>query len=173
MKSSSLLNAKQENVEALINFIRRTSTSEICSVKVTKRDMVVPKNETVVVLWPANTGPVKSRLLVLFEPDVESPWPQGLKVLETLVTIQVTNTTDRDITLKNRTVLGKVQLVKSVTPLEVRNRENKESSEDCVLSSEKSPKEEESHGMPDVLAMEDCRSCGLFPETCQKTRRLW
>ena len=45
---SSFPNAKQENVEALITLIRTTTPSELCSVKVTKRGVVVPKNETVV-----------------------------------------------------------------------------------------------------------------------------
>ena len=41
--SSSLPNAKQENVAALISFIRTTSPSELCSVRVTKRCVVVFK----------------------------------------------------------------------------------------------------------------------------------
>ena len=41
--SSSLPNAKQENVAALISFISTTSPSELCSVKVTKRCAVVFK----------------------------------------------------------------------------------------------------------------------------------
>jgi len=36
-------NAKQENVAALISFIRTTSSSELCSVKVTKRCVVAFK----------------------------------------------------------------------------------------------------------------------------------
>ena len=73
--NSSLPNAKQENVKALIGLIRTNTPSELCSVKVTKRDVVVPKNETMAVTCSVNTGPVESRLPVLFEPDVESPWP--------------------------------------------------------------------------------------------------
>ena len=73
--SSSLPNAKQENVKALIGLIRTNTPSELCSLKVTKKDVVVPKNETVAVTCSVNTGPTESRLPVLFEPDVESPWP--------------------------------------------------------------------------------------------------
>ena len=53
---SSFPHAKQENVEALITLIRTTSPSELCSVKVTKGDVVVPKNETVVVTCSAKVG---------------------------------------------------------------------------------------------------------------------
>ena len=72
----------------------------------------MPKNEAVVVSCSVNTGPTESRLLVLFEPDAESPWPSGFEVPKTLVTlrggasprvrIQVQNTTDHEITLKIR-----------------------------------------------------------------------
>jgi len=128
----SLPDAKQENVEPLINFIRTSSPNELCSVKVTKRNVVIPKNETVVVTCSVNTGPIESRLPVLFEPDIESLWPPGLVISETSVNlkggasshavIQMANTTEHNIILKNRTVLGKLQLVKSVTPLEARKK---------------------------------------------------
>ena len=131
--STSLPNAKQENVKALIGLIRINISSELCRIKVTKKDVVVPKNETMVVSCSVSTGPTESRLPVLFEPDVESPLPSGLEVPETLVTlrggtsssirIQVKNTTDHDITLKKRTMLGKLEIFKSVKPLEVRKRE--------------------------------------------------
>ena len=167
--NSSLPNAKQENVEALINLIRTTTPSELCSVKVTKRDVLVPKNETMVVTCSVNTGPIESRFPVLFEPDVESPWPSGLEVPETLVTlrggassrvgIQVRNITDHDIILKNRTVLGKLELIKSVTPLEVRKREEEESSADCVLHAEKLlAEDEQQRKKPKAPVMQGCQS---------------
>ena len=139
--STSLPNAKQENVKTFIGLIGTNISSELCRVKVTKKDAVVPKNETMVLSYSVTTGPTESRLLVLFEPDV-APWPSGREVPETLVTlrvgtssrirIQVKNTTDHDITLKKRTMLGKLELVKSVTPLEVRKRENEERSADSI-----------------------------------------
>ena len=84
---SSFPNAKQENVEALITLIRTTIPSELCSVKVTKKDVVVPKT-TVVVTCSANVCLTESRLPVLFEPDFESPWTSGLEVPETQVTLR-------------------------------------------------------------------------------------
>ena len=54
----------------------------------------------------------------------------------------------------------KLQLVKSVTPLEVRKRENEESSEYGVLFSDKSPEEEESQRTPDELTTEDSERVG-------------
>ncbi len=66
----------------------------------------------------------------MFEADENGQWPSGLEVQDTLVTtkggkaskigIEVQNTTRHDINLKSRTVLGRLQLVQSVTPVEVR-----------------------------------------------------
>ena len=74
------------------------------------------------------------------------------------------HTTDHDISLQNRIELGKLPLVKSVTPLEPRKGENEESSEYCVVFADESPEEEESHRTPDVLTKEDRGTCCLFPE---------
>jgi hypothetical protein len=67
---------------------------------------------------------------VLFEPNEEANWPSGLTIQETLTTIKmgkssiidipVSNTTGRDIVLPKRLELGRLQLVRSVTPLEVK-----------------------------------------------------
>ena len=165
---SSFPNAKQENVEALITLIRTTTPSELCSLKVTKRDVVVPKNETVVETCSAKVGLTESRLPVLFEPDIESPWPSGLEVPETLVTlrggtssrvaIRVTNNTEHDITLRDRTVLGKLQQVKSVTPLEVKLREEVESTEDPVLHANELTVEGKQQLKQPVHVLQQCRS---------------
>jgi len=131
--------------------------------------VAIPKNETMVVSCSVNTGPTESRLPVLFEPDIESPWPPGLEVPETSVTlrggasshirIQVKNTTDHDITLKNRTMLGKLELVKSVTPLEVKKKENEERSADCICPANNSSEEgEEVRLQSDTPVMKECQS---------------
>ena len=167
--STSLPNAKQENVKALIGLMRTNISSELCRVKVTKKDVVVPKNETMVVSCSVNTGPTESRLPVLFEPDFESPWLSGLEVPETVATlrggtssrirIQVKNTTDHDITLKKKTMLGKLELVKSVTPLEVRKKENEERSADCIRPANNSLEEvEEVRSQLDTPVMKRCQN---------------
>ena len=71
---------------------------------------------------------------VLFEPLSEFELPYGLERSETLLcadkgsssrlNVKVCNTTNHDIRLKGRTVLGHLQLVKSVTLLEVKLKEN-------------------------------------------------
>ena len=128
--TKSFRNSSPENILALINFIQASQPDELCTLKSSKRLLVVPKGQTVQVHSRANTGPVSRRMPVLFEPDELAPWPTGLTVHEALTTVkdgnaslidvQVTNNTDHNITLPGRTVLGRLQLVRSVSPVEVR-----------------------------------------------------
>ena len=84
--------------------------------------------------YRVNTGPVERRIPVLFEPEATAPWPSGLEVAESLliidrgkssqVNIEVVNSASHDIIVKSRTSLGHLNLVQSVTPLEVRHRES-------------------------------------------------
>ena len=62
-----------------------------------------------------------------------APWPSGLIIQETLVALkpgksnvikeEVINLMERDITLRNRTPIGRLELVQSVTPVEVKLKE--------------------------------------------------
>ena len=82
----------------------------------------------------ANTGPVERTTPVLFEPDESNPWPSGLEITETLLTVKkgksskveidIVNNTNHDIRLPGRTLLGRLQLVQSVTPVEVRLKDS-------------------------------------------------
>ena len=79
-------------------------------------------------------GPIDSEIPVIFEPDENPDLPYGLVVSESLFSLkpgkssvikfQVKNITKHDIVLPKRTVLGRIQLVQSVTPLEVKSKES-------------------------------------------------
>ena len=66
---------------------------------------------------------------ILFTPDEIQAWPPGLEINETLATIckgksfriniEIYNSADHPILHNGRTVLGRVELVKSITPFEV------------------------------------------------------
>ena len=133
---SSFPTVKQENITALVQFIQTTTGSDICSVKTTKRDIVIPSGETVKITCRANTRSSRgNEIPVLFEPDPEQSWPTGLDIPENLtsiaggsssrVNIQVKNVTDHKIVLPGRTALGHLQQVKSVTPMEVQKNQKK------------------------------------------------
>lgn len=73
-------------------------------------------------------------------------------------------TTNNDITVKKRTMLGKLELVKSVTPLEVRKKENEERSAECSRPANTSSKQrEEVRSQSDTPAMKRCQSEASSP----------
>ena len=120
----------EKQLEALINLIQAPTDDYICSIRTSNRDTVIPRSQVVNVSCRANTGPVSSKMPLLFEPEGMPQWPIGLQNYETLKTvkkgsvsridIEVHNTSQHEIVLPNRTPLGRLQLVKSVTPMEVR-----------------------------------------------------
>ena len=116
-------------MEALVNFIKTETTTELSRVKSRKQNTVIPQGQSVLVSCCAAVGPV-GRIPALFELDPDHSWPTGLKIPETQMTVTggstcrvnicVDNPTKHDLILKGRTVLGRLQHVKSVTPLEVK-----------------------------------------------------
>ena len=114
----------------MTSLIRTTNSDELCLVKSTKKPHIVPARETVHLPCRANTGPIHRKTPVIFEPDELATWPSGLAVHESLTTLKegnatilsvaVTNNTNLDITMPGRVVLGRLHLVRSVTPVEVR-----------------------------------------------------
>ena len=129
--TSSLTCVERRKVEALVQFITSEPAKQLATVKSRKQDIVIPRGQSVIVSCRAAVGPV-SKIPVLFELDPNHSWPSGLEIPETQVTvaggptwvnIRVDNPTKHVITLKGRTMLGHLQQVKSVTPLEVKLKE--------------------------------------------------
>ena len=118
----------------LVNFINGDMTENLCTIKTPKKNVTIPSGQSVDISCRANTGAVQRKYPALFEPDEPRGWPTGITVPEALVTlnqgkssmidIPVTNTTQHDIVLPSREILGHLQLVRSVTPLEVKLKEN-------------------------------------------------
>ena len=141
--TSSLTGADRVNVEALVQLIKAEPVKELATVKSRKQDTVIPRGQSVVVSCRAAVGPV-SKIPVLFELDPNQSWPSGLEIPVTQVTvaggstcrvnIRVDNPTKHDIILKGRTILGHLQQVKSVTPLEVKLKEELSASVNVVES---------------------------------------
>ena len=84
---------------------------------------------TPLVTCRVNTGPLGKATPVIFEPDENGQFSPGLEIQESLPTVKggklskieidVCNTTKHDIVLQSRTVLGRLQLVQSVLPVDV------------------------------------------------------
>ena len=128
--SKSFKLRKSGDTQVLISLIRTSNSDELCQVKSSKKPQILPAGQTVHLPCRANTGPIHRKTPVLFEPDELATWPSGLAVHESLTTVKegnatilsvtVTNNTNHNITLPGRVVLGRLQLVRSVTPVEVR-----------------------------------------------------
>ena len=81
-----------------------------------------------------NINAIPGKFPALFAPDIEPLLMSDVEVnvpggASCKVVRQTSNPTIHDIVLKSRTVLGKLQLVKSVTPLEVVHKELPEQNE--------------------------------------------
>ena len=122
-----------KSVAALVEFIPAAEKEQLGLAKSSKKDYMIPKGETMNISCRVNHGPIASCTPVIFEPDGLHPWLSGLVIPEKLlavkqgkssqIEIEVTNTTKHDILLPNRTVLGRIELVQSVTPVEVKFKE--------------------------------------------------
>ena len=133
MITSSLADLDNQTASVFVNFIESLSQGELCCIKSTKHDTTIPPKHSLRVTCRANTGPVGRPTPVLFEPDETNPWPNGLEISETLlnvkkgkssqVDIDITKNTSHEIVLRGRTPLGRLQLVQSVTPVEVKIKE--------------------------------------------------
>ena len=118
--------------QAFVNTIKEcTEKDYVCTVKTNKKNIMIPKQSSVLVPCRGNGGFVPNSMLAMFEPALNQNLPDGLQITETIVSlksgttqrlqISIENLTDHDIHLRNRTVLGRVQLIQSVIPIEINN----------------------------------------------------
>ena len=124
------------DVCTLHDFIDSIEETDLCVVKTNKTDQVIKKGQILKVTCRLNHGPIDSAIPVLFEPDGVSKLPTGIVVSEALFTIKtgksstvkidVENVSQHDIILPKRTSLGRIQLVQSITPLDVKLKEPSE-----------------------------------------------
>ena len=106
------------------NIIKEATEKDfICKVKNNRKNIVIPKQSSLSVSCRGNGGFVPKSMLAMFEPEVDPSLPDGLQINETLVSlkngttqrlhINIENVTDHNIYLRNRTVLGRVQLIQA------------------------------------------------------------
>ena len=88
----------------LIKLIQGTKADSLCTIKSSKRDVLIPAKRTVQVNCRASTGPVEEAMPVLFEPDELTPWPQGLAIHETVTTVRG-STSKIKIDVINKTIM--------------------------------------------------------------------
>lgn len=110
-------------MRAFIQAVSAEQTDEY-AVKTKKERVAVPNNTSIHCRVAAQ--PFKEDMTMLFQPDLNPRWPDGLEFYDTLVrvrkgvfpviTIDVSNPTNHDIVLLGRTVIGTVQTIMKVLP---------------------------------------------------------
>ncbi len=75
--SPNFLGTKTFNAPALVEFVNNVSHVELCSVKTGKKDVVIPRGQTVKVSCGVNTGPLGRATPVLFAADENGQWGGG------------------------------------------------------------------------------------------------
>ena len=119
---------------SLVNVINSSMEANASTIRTPKRDAVIHKGETRRLACRCNIGLVERQTPVLFEPDVDAHVPPGIEISTSIemlkrenckkVFVQISNHTAHDITIKGRTLLGTLQLVRSITPVEVKQTES-------------------------------------------------
>eukprot|EP00795_Rhopilema_esculentum_P009111 gene9111-16770_t len=133
----SFTNISDHKASALIHLVYNSQTqNEVCDVKTTKKDFVIQKNTTIDVPCRANTSYLERHTPMIFEPSLPSMLPSGLSVTESVLTLkkgtshilklQVVNKTNHDIMLQGRTPMGKLEMIRSVTPALIRPKTDSE-----------------------------------------------
>ena len=152
---------KDGQSQAFVNIIKEcTEKDYVCTVKTNKKDIMIPKQSSVLVPCRGNGGFVPNSMLAMFEPELNQYLPDGLRTTETLVSlksgttqrlqISIENSTDHDIHLRNRTVLGRVQLIQSVTAIESRDEKTQDSTNSKTTDQRVSHHEKEKNFVPNV-----------------------
>ena len=119
---------KRNKVRAFIQAVSAEQEDEY-AVKTKKEEVAVSKHSSIQINCRVATQPFKENMTMLFQPDLNPQWPDGLEFYDTLVrvrkgvfpviTIDVSNPTDHDIVLPGRTLIGTVQTIMTVLPAQV------------------------------------------------------
>lgn len=116
---------EKNSVPAFIELLSAEQSQEYV-VKTAKEKVNIPKHTSVQIECKVRTRPLKEDTTLLFEPDINPQWAEGLEFCETLVMLRsgitpfivldVQNATDHDIVLSGRTVVGTLNQVQAVYP---------------------------------------------------------
>ena len=69
-----------KDASALVNFINGDITENLCTIKTSKKNVIIPSGLSVDISCRANTGPVQRKCPALFKPDEQRGWPTGITV---------------------------------------------------------------------------------------------
>ena len=118
----------EDKATQTINILQAAGDRPLCDVKVNKR-VVIGAGKAVTLRCHAPAGLLDVSTPVLFQPDEAQEWPEELAINDRLlmlkkgvcrkVPVTVVNQSNHNVILFPRTLVGRLELVNSVTPVEV------------------------------------------------------
>ena len=124
-----------------INILQAAGDRSLCEVKVSKK-VIVGAGKAVQVKCNAPAGLLDEHTPVLFQPDEVQGWPEELAINDRLlmlkkglsrkVAVTVVNQSNHDVVLSPRTLVGRLELVNSVTPVDVALKSVSAAVAECV-----------------------------------------
>ena len=121
-------NLEPEQAQAFVQQVSVEQKYEY-AVKTKKERINIPKHMSVTVECHVQMYPPHEDTTMIFEPDVNPRWTEGLEICDTLVrvskdnrpsiTVSMQNPTAHDIVLAGRTVIGTVQNIQTVHPASI------------------------------------------------------
>ena len=140
----SALNVSEEKAAAVINLLTNVEDESLALVRSCKQNVKIPAGSTMKLKCRAKVGTVTDSIPVIFEPDEIKEWPEELEFSDKLLTlpkgscqrinISVVNTSGHEVVLRGGTVLGRLELVSSVTPAEIMRKEVKKDPEEKEIA---------------------------------------
>ena len=125
----SAMDVDRVKAECVISLLEAIGEDDFVSeVKSDKRNVTIPAGHSVMIKGCVKTENIDSEIPVVFEPDEVNQWSESLQISEKVlmlrrgqqrVHINVINTSQHDVVLRGNTVLGRIELVSSVTPTDV------------------------------------------------------
>ena len=141
--AESLNASTKENVEKFVNLVQKGEETIFIPVKLSKGTFLIKSGHSAKVPCRVNIGPISSTSPFIFEATTDiKRWAPTLEISDSIINIknttariQVTihNAGSHDIVLEGRTLVGSLEPIRSVTPLEVKLRsddEHKENSDE-------------------------------------------
>ena len=122
----------------------------LSTVRSPKRTLIIPAKQRYVINGRTKSYTAEAKTPVLFEPDENDTLPPGLELshmslqisrgASNRIKLEIENTTNHPISLHGRTVLGRLELITSITPMLVKLKTDTDEARD----------------MPDELHKPDC-----------------
>ena len=126
--------ASLNDVNNLRDIIEDNVDTDLCAVRTNKKECLIKSGQCSQISCRVNHGPIDSEIPVLFKPEENEELPYGLVVSESLLSLkpgkssvvkfEVKNVSKHAIVLPKRKFLGRIQLVQSVTPLDVKLKQD-------------------------------------------------